>query len=708
MFFLAVAVFAQARTKPAGGAISESNRTAAPAPVFRQEDAGGLSAVVKKRSIPFESLGRYIEAELFNPRFREGDSNYHALAAVSDGKIHFAVNSHDPDRAARYYTFNPATKAITFVAEMDTALGEDAKTQVSQGKIHTPIIEHNGKVWFATMTSFYEGRLPGTGNYGKSPYGGGHFVSYDLKTGQFTDLAKVIPSESIITMNMDTKNEILYGLTWPSGLLVSYDIKGDELCNWGAVQGRGEWGEHPWEWDVICRTLAIDPEGNVYGSTMDGMIWHYDRTQARRVRYIEGLDLARVPRVQSAEEELKGDFYHCWRVIRWNPNTNSFWGLHFETTTLFEFVPSAKLIRAVAELRPKAYRGMPRNPEKSQLGFMIGPQNTIFYLAHGPAVAVQGRPALQSNLYLLTYDIDRGILTDHGPVFSHDGRRVFFAESIAIGPDDHIYTVAWVEVAGANQKGRAAEAAPFGPEETVNAQYQILLARLPKWQTFSQVPKEKAADNEEYHMIEIQNLTFTEKTLTLDYRVTNPFTKDIRVCQDIDVYDGDHVETRIDAETIWIRLRFNLERDSAFRSPYPIAKYLRLSPGQSHSGRIVLDLPIRNASPVYHFREGRKKRKQIVLHRAVFEVGYFGGKMSKFFDAVSEEINEKGIKPKTKGGLLGDMLQFQPAIVEEIQDGQPREVVYVDELWPSINCEESAKVVVNDVDIPCSVVVDDK
>jgi len=444
MFFLVVAGFAQARTERASGVIFENNKTAAPAPVFRQEDAGGLSAVVKKTSIAFESLGHYIEAELFDPRFREGESNYHTLIAASDGKIHFSVNSREPDRAARYYRFDPATKAITFVAEMDAALGEDAKTQVPQGKIHTPLIEHDGKVWFATMASPFEGGLPGTGNYGKLPFGGAHFVSYDLRTGEFTGLGKAIPCEGIITMNMDTKNEILYGLTWPSGLLVSYDIRGDELHTWGAVQGRGEWGHHPWEWDAICRTLAIDPDGNVYGSTMDGMIWHYDRTQTRRVRYMEGLNLSRIRRVQSAEEELKGNFNHGWRVIRWNPNTKSFWGLHFETTTLFEFTPSANLIRAVAELRPKAYQGMPRNPEKSQLGFMIGPRNTIFYLAHGPAVTVQGRPALQSNLYLLTYDIDKGILTDHGPIFSDDGRRVYFAESIAIGPDDHIYTVAWV------------------------------------------------------------------------------------------------------------------------------------------------------------------------------------------------------------------------------------------------------------------------
>lgn len=223
----------------------------------------------------------------------------------------------------------------------------------------------------------------------------------------------------------------------------------------------------------------------------------------------------------------------------------------------------------------------------------------------------------------------------------------------------------------------------------------------------SQVSREKAPEKGPCLMLEIENLTVAENALTLDYRVSNPFAYDIRVCQDIDVYGRYDVETRIDAETVWIKLRFNLE-DNAFSSPPPIAKYLRLSPGESHSGRILLNLPIRNASPVYYFDEDRKEHEQIVLHRAVFEVGYFGAKFGKFFDIVSKQIKEKGIKPKTKGVLLGSGLPFQPAIVEEIQDGQPREVVYVDDRWPSISGEESAKVVVTDVDIPCSVVVDEK
>lgn len=445
---------------------------------------GAQAIVVEKKTVPFAKLDRWVKAELFQPDFLAGDCSYQALTGASDGKVHFVVSSHNIDYASRYYTFDPETGTITLVAKLDEVLGEDAATRVSQGKVHTPLIEHDGKIWFATHTSFYQGDLPGMDPGAREPYGGGHFMSYDLSAGRFTDLAKVLPNEGIITLNMDKQREILYGLTWPSGLLVSFDIKNGRLQHWGAVQGRGEWGQHPWEWDRICRTLGVDPDGNVYGSTMDGAIWKYDPNQARRVTYIEGLDLSRLPFAQSARETMKGDFHHNWRVIQWNPATNSFWGLHFETTTLFEFIPSANYLRALAELRPKDYQGMPRNPEISQLGFVIGPRNTVFYLAHGPAVELEGRPPVQTGLYLLTYEIDTGRFVDHGPILSTDHRRVFFAESIAIGPDDHIYTVAWVEVTDPARREAVRIARKYGPAETGAMVYEILLTRLPRWQQF--------------------------------------------------------------------------------------------------------------------------------------------------------------------------------------------------------------------------------
>ena len=439
-----------------------------------------------KKTIPLESVKKIITAEIYQPDFLWGDSGYTALLATSDGKIYFSIGTHKNDYAARFFCFDPATKKVTTIAKLDEIVGEDSKKQFSNGKIHTRMFEHKGKIWFATHTSFYSrAGLPGTEYNGKKPYLGGHFMNYDLSTGKFTDLAQIFCHEGIITMTMDKENEILYGLTWPSGILVSYDINQDDLRYWGAVENRGEWGHHPHEWDMICRTLALDPDGCLYGSNMIGQIWKYDPKQDRPVKYIEGLDLKNVPFAQSAKATLKGDFKHNWRTIEWNPKTNSFWGLHFETTALFEFDPFTNYIRAIADMRPEAYQGMPRNPEISQLGFTLGPQNTLFYLAHGPEVVVKGRTDTQSSLYLLTYNIDDKKLINHGPIFSSDKRRVFFAESIAIGKDDHIYTVAWVEVVDPERKKTLTSARTEGsPAETKGMVYEMLLVQLPTWQTF--------------------------------------------------------------------------------------------------------------------------------------------------------------------------------------------------------------------------------
>jgi hypothetical protein len=127
---------------------------------------------------------------------------------------------------------------------------------------------------------------------------------------------------------------------------------------------------------------------------------------------------------------------------------------------------------------------MPRNPEISQLGFTLGPNNTIFYLANGPEVAIENRPSVQSGLYLLTYDINLKKLVNQGPILSRDSRRIFFSESIAIGKDDHIYTVAWVEVTDPARREEIAKARAFGPAETAGMVYEMLLVRLPKWQHF--------------------------------------------------------------------------------------------------------------------------------------------------------------------------------------------------------------------------------
>jgi hypothetical protein len=441
---------------------------------------------VKKKTVPLQEVRNQIHCKFFQPDFLIGDSNYHSLVAASDGKLYFSIDTHNADYACRFYSFDTASETMTLIAELDAPLGEDAKEEISQGKVHVPFFEHEGKLYFSTHTSFYQGGLPGYDSGDKPLYKGGHFMSYDMKTSAFESLARIIPNEGIITMTMDRDREMLYGLSWPSALLVSYDMKGDELRCWGSVQERGEWGHHPREWNRVCRTLGLDPKGSVYGSTMEGRVWKFDpQILPRPLSYIDGLDLSRATFSQSAEETLKGDFQHNWRAIEWNPATDSFFGILWETTALFEFVPERNYIRALADFRHEAYQGMPRNPEISQLGFMIAPDNnTILYLAHGPAPEIEGLPAVQSGLYLLSYDIEKAEMRNHGLVIGRDNRRPFFAESLVIGADDRLYSVAWVEVTDPTRRATIAEARAFGPEETDRMVYEIQLIQMPKWRRY--------------------------------------------------------------------------------------------------------------------------------------------------------------------------------------------------------------------------------
>jgi hypothetical protein len=224
-----------------------------------------------------------------------------------------------------------------------------------------------------------------------------------------------------------------------------------------------------------------------------------------------------------------------------------------------------------------------------------------------------------------------------------------------------------------------------------------------------QIPTAVAIEKEPPSMIQIQNLSFTDKTLTLDFRLSNPFEDDIHVCYDASIHGKQGVQsaaTRIEGETVRIQLLSNRERFPGFVNPYSVAKYIRLKSGESCSGKIVRNLPVKDY--VREWRESRKEHKEIVLHRLIFEVGYFGSKWNKFLDSWSEKIKKKEFEPKPKFFDPYYYLSISPLITEETMDGQLREVMYISENDPFIENEESAKLVVTDVTIPCSIVVDDK
>ncbi|MHC4539996.1 MAG: hypothetical protein ACYS74_09485 [Planctomycetota bacterium] len=220
-------------------------------------------------------------------------------------------------------------------------------------------------------------------------------------------------------------------------------------------------------------------------------------------------------------------------------------------------------------------------------------------------------------------------------------------------------------------------------------------------------------------VIKIESLEMTDKTFTLDYHVSNPSADDIYVCEAGCVFDClEEAGTGIDGETLWITRRSREPTDTVtdtlelVNPPGGVVKYLRLRPGEAHSWRIVLDLPIMKwPSGVFSVPEERaKKRKQIVLHRAIFAVGYFPPRYNRRFVEASEEGKKLlGIKDGDTSVVSRDFgLSIDPYVVDEIHEGKSRQVLYISRRSPSKKLEESETVVITDVNIPCSVPIDDQ
>ena len=189
-----------------------------------------------------------LHAHFYNSGFSLADDNYNACFYASNGKVYYVLASGSADTGAQMYAFDPATGKIDHVADLTEAAGEKGLHAIPQGKGHSIFIEYKGKLYFATHIGYYSPatasgkEVAGAPPPGYKPYPGGHFLSYDLATGKFESLAKAPQGEGIISFMMDPARGRLYGITWPSGEFIRYDMKTHDLKNFGSYFQGGEIG----------------------------------------------------------------------------------------------------------------------------------------------------------------------------------------------------------------------------------------------------------------------------------------------------------------------------------------------------------------------------------------------------------------------------------------------------------------------------------
>jgi hypothetical protein len=392
------------------------------------------------------------------------------MLAASDGKIYYVLCAASIDTGAQMYSYDPATDKIEHLGDLTEASGEKGLKSIPQGKSHVNFVESNGKLYFATHVDWYTVQggleLMAPPPPGYTPYPGGHFLAYDVASGKFENLAKAPKGQGIISMNMDTKRGRLYGLLWPSGNFLRYDLKSRDLKSIAPPSSEGD--DHHRNLRVLCRALPIDPsDGSVYFTNADGDIlrYSYDR---------DGIEM-----VQG--DNLRKDYFgtwnpsdgqnmgYGWRQAVWYPPENAIYAIHGRSGYLFRFDPRAEHVDVLQRIasEPSMRSGMYDNFHFGYLSFTLGPDgHTLYYLTegrvveNGKRVVVFARPpgaeagqrgeAIE-DLHLITYDIPAAKYADRGAVFFSDGGRPGLVNSIAVGKDGSVYCITDIPRRGRSQ-----------------------------------------------------------------------------------------------------------------------------------------------------------------------------------------------------------------------------------------------------------------
>ena len=418
-----------------------------------------------------------ITATVYNSGFEHAHDTYNGISTASDGKVYYVLCSQLMDIAGQMYSFDPKSGSIDHLGDLTEICGEKDMKVVAQGKSHVNFVEMNGKLYFATHLGYYsiidgmEKTGVPSGDY--KAYRGGHLLSYDMKTKTFEDLGIGPNKEGIITMNMDPVRGLIYGLSWPTGIFFRYDVASKKLDDLGPITGKGEDGMGE-NFRVVCRSLAINPDdGAVYMTTAEGDI-KYLKPGGTVVETIEGENMKK-EYFGTYDIFTSGSMAYNWRQVFWYGPEKKVYGVHGNSGYLFRFDPSIPRIDVLERLTsvPSKLTGMGDQFSYGYLGFKLGPDGkTIYYLTGGPIYVdgkrvkgaestAKGEAKGLEDLHLVTYDIPTGKFLDHGAVFYPDGQRPLYVNSIAIGDDGTVYTLARITENGKTRTDLISFPGPF-------------------------------------------------------------------------------------------------------------------------------------------------------------------------------------------------------------------------------------------------------
>ena len=195
---------------------------------------------------------------------KEWDGQWQGITVASDGNCYFGTSTHSGGHGAGFHMYDPETKEHKVIAEDMTLVCGEGESGSQQGKIHSPIVELDGWLYFTTHLSNYWPE-------GIDIYPGAHVLGYEMATGKFRDFGIVKPRYSIYSaIEVDPDRNLLYVMVSPfhpeliqnDGVhLYSVDIVSEEKKDLGQLTF-GETGGTPW--------FYLDNNGNCWFTLWKG------------------------------------------------------------------------------------------------------------------------------------------------------------------------------------------------------------------------------------------------------------------------------------------------------------------------------------------------------------------------------------------------------------------------------------------------------
>lgn len=372
----------------------------------------------------------HVQARSVAPPHDFLDGQWQGIIAAGDGNTYVSFASHSERRNAQFYVYETARGTLRHIIDVGVWCGETGTVGKvnTQGKIHSNIYEHEGKLYMSSTRSANP----------EFPYKGGHFLSYDLKTGACDDLGSYADSKGgLMCMVFEPVYQRLYAISEGGQILIYYDLKTGKITTVGMIE---ENAQH-------TRSLIADAGGIIYGSTWGGMIYRYDPELNVRSALITLLpkdpEAPPVPSPTAHPTLIAYDresqtmnptgghgqrHWDTWGPMIWDPETKWWYGILQSQEYLFRFRTPEDRRSHLAKtegLASMAFRPPAQRVGNVSFGF-ARKGRTLYYVSY---------PVWQSQAHLTRYDMKTGVVTDLGPIVLEDGRRVSEMHGLVVGGD---------------------------------------------------------------------------------------------------------------------------------------------------------------------------------------------------------------------------------------------------------------------------------